>query len=136
MNSYASAPPRAAGGYSAKSASHGKTQKKDNTPLIAAIAGGVVILMILLWSIGHNSPSKEAERLYNEAVTAVNSYRYDEARKKLDLAIELDKKKKYIDYRAGIDQKQKNHEYTLRHRAAQKAEDEDEGALFQQWQTP
>lgn len=131
-NPYASAPPRSAGGYTGKSASHGKAQKKDNTPLIAAIAGGVVILLILLWNMGYNSPSKEAERLYNEAVTAVNSYRYDEAREKLDLAIRLDKQEKYVKYRASIDKKEKNHEYTMRHRAAQNADDDE--SAFPGWQ--
>ena len=125
MNFYAPAPPRSAGGYSGRSASHGKAQKKDNTPLIVAIAGGVVILMLLLWNISYNSPRKQAERLYNKAVSAVNSYRYDEARKLLDRAIELDNQEMYVKYRAGIDKKQKNHEYTLRHRAAQQEEDED-----------
>ena len=125
MNPYAAAPPRAAGGYSGASASRSKPQKKDNTPLIVAIAGGVVILMILLWNIGYNSPRRRAERLYNQAVTAVNSYRYDEARELLDLAIALDRQETYVKYRADIDRKQKNHEYTVRHRKAREAEDEE-----------
>ena len=125
VNSYASAPPRSAGGYSGKSSSHGKAQKKDNTPLIIAIAGGVVILLLLLWNIGYNSPRKQAERLYNKEVTAVNSYRYDEARELLDLAIQLDNQEMYVKYRADIDRKQKNHEYTVRHRKAREADDEE-----------
>ena len=83
-------------------------------------------MMFLLWNVGHNSPRKQAERLYNRAVTAVNSYRYDEARKLLDLAIELDKQEMYVKYRADIDRKQKNHEYTVRHRKAREADDEDD----------
>ena len=126
VNSYAPAPPRTSGGHSGSSSSHSKAQKKDNTPLIIAIVAGVAILLLLLWNIGYNSPRKQAERLYNQAVTAVNSYRYDEARDLLDRAIALDKQETYVKYRADIDRRQKNHEYTERHRKARESDDYDD----------
>ena len=126
VNSYAPAPPRTSGGHSGSSSSRSKAQKKDNTPLIIAIVAGVAILLLLLWNIGYNSPRKQAERLYNQAVTAVNSYRYDEARDLLDRAIALDKQETYVKYRADIDRRQKNHEYTERHRKAREADDYDD----------
>ncbi|MDO4858775.1 MAG: hypothetical protein Q4A17_12615 [Thermoguttaceae bacterium] len=126
VNSYAPAPPRTSGGHSGSSSSRSKAQKKDNTPLIIAIVAGVAILLLLLWNIGYNSPRKQAERLYNQAVTAVNSYRYDEARDLLDRAIALDKQETYVKYRADIDRRQKNHEYTERHRKARESDDYDD----------
>ncbi len=108
-----------------KSGSKTATRGKDNTPMILGGVVGVLLILVALGIYSGNTDTARAKKLYIEAQSAVNEYKFDRGRELMDRALALETTVEYENYRKSIDIKQKKYEKRLRHEAARQADDFD-----------